>query len=263
MENIANLVLRSATQAPFSTKGSALDHSDFDTNMIIIGNNIIALNNATLISAWSIGTAYTSNQYVLYSSALWKAVASSTGVTPGTDDTKWNLASIGELAHERNKDYEMYVPAGGGLGESTIDSRSLWHGVQAGFKYKKKSLTKSEVQGLYTTPITVVDAPGSGKAIIPVRCWVRYNYDTAPHNSVPFGLSHDTGDTFILYSLGVLESSVSRIVNLVPLDVGTPAATSTQLLENKAIQARASTGSVGSTGQGTIDIYCIYSEITL
>lgn len=263
MDNIADLILRSTTQAPFTTKGSALDHTDFDANMILIGNNIIALNNATLISAWSIATAYTSGQYVLYSSALWKAVASSTGVTPGTDDTKWNLSSIGELAHERNKDTEMYVPSGSGLSEATIDSRAIWHAIQAGFKYKKKSLTKSEVQGLYTTPITVVDAPGAGKAIVPVRCWVRYNYDTAPHNSVPFGLAHDTANTFILYSLAVLESTITRILNLVPMDVGTPAASSSQILENKAIQAIASAGSVGTTGQGTIDIYCIYSEITL
>ena len=39
--------------------------------------------------AWVAGTAYTAGQRVTYSGSVWEAVASSTGVTPGTDGKKW------------------------------------------------------------------------------------------------------------------------------------------------------------------------------
>lgn len=107
MPNIEDLTLRSTTQAPFTTKGEALTLAEGDQNLIIIGQSIIALNNATLISAWAIGAAYTSSSFVLYDDKLWKGLASSTGVQPGTDDTKWRRASIGELAHLPNKDTKI------------------------------------------------------------------------------------------------------------------------------------------------------------
>lgn len=40
-------------------------------------------------AAWAVGTAYTAGLVVKYNSAYWLATASSTGVIPGSDATKW------------------------------------------------------------------------------------------------------------------------------------------------------------------------------
>lgn len=40
-------------------------------------------------AAWAADTAYTVGQRVTHSGSVWEAVAGSTGVTPGTDGTKW------------------------------------------------------------------------------------------------------------------------------------------------------------------------------
>lgn len=42
-------------------------------------------------AAWLVGTPYSAGQTVTYQSNMWLASASSTGVTPGTDPTKWGL----------------------------------------------------------------------------------------------------------------------------------------------------------------------------
>lgn len=39
--------------------------------------------------AWLVGTGYTVGQRVTHTGSVWEAVAASTGITPGTDTTKW------------------------------------------------------------------------------------------------------------------------------------------------------------------------------
>ena len=43
-------------------------------------------------AAWDSGTSYTVGQSVTYGNQMWLASAPSTGVTPGTDQTKWALS---------------------------------------------------------------------------------------------------------------------------------------------------------------------------
>lgn len=40
-------------------------------------------------AAWASGTAYTTGQRATHAGSVWEAVAGSTGITPGTDATKW------------------------------------------------------------------------------------------------------------------------------------------------------------------------------
>ncbi len=56
----------------------------------------LAMVNAT---AWASGTAYTANQCVIYAGQAYRAIAGSTGVTPGTDPSKWRLLGFDATAY--------------------------------------------------------------------------------------------------------------------------------------------------------------------
>lgn len=60
-------------------------------NPLVLTTGMLLSSTAALSSyaSWSAGTAYTIGQFVTYNNKDWKAAAGSTGVTPGTDPTKW------------------------------------------------------------------------------------------------------------------------------------------------------------------------------
>lgn len=58
-------------------------------SMVAAGTSIAEPDVSVGEAAWAAGTAYTTGQRVTYSGSVWEAVAGSTGVTPGTDGTKW------------------------------------------------------------------------------------------------------------------------------------------------------------------------------
>ena len=57
--------------------------------MLSAGTSIAEPDTGRGEAVWASGTAYTVGQRVTYSGSVWEAVASSTGVTPGTDGRKW------------------------------------------------------------------------------------------------------------------------------------------------------------------------------
>lgn len=58
-------------------------------SMLSAGTSIAEPDTTRGEAAWASGTAYTAGQRVTHSGSVWEAVAASTGVTPGTDGTKW------------------------------------------------------------------------------------------------------------------------------------------------------------------------------
>ncbi|HQY37909.1 MAG TPA: hypothetical protein PLE21_00290 [Giesbergeria sp.] len=57
--------------------------------MLSAGTSIAEPDTTRGEAVWASGTAYTVGQRVTHSGSVWEAVASSTGVTPGTDGKKW------------------------------------------------------------------------------------------------------------------------------------------------------------------------------
>lgn len=112
LANIDSIILRSVTQSPYTTKGSSLTYTEEDQNFIKIADAIKELNaqNVSNFTAWNSGTSYgvtTPPTYVSYASNIYRAVGNSTGITPGTDLTKWVIASAGEFAHLQNTDIKL------------------------------------------------------------------------------------------------------------------------------------------------------------
>ena len=57
--------------------------------MVVTGTTIAEPDATRGEVAWLVGTSYTVGQRVTHLGSVWEAVATSTGVTPGTDGTKW------------------------------------------------------------------------------------------------------------------------------------------------------------------------------
>ena len=112
---IENIILRTVSHSPLVTKGSTLTWEEEDNNFGYIYDSLYALENpdVTLFEAYDSGTSYESGDYVSYSGNIWRFINAipATGVTPGTDPLTWELASIGEFAHQQNHD--TYLDFGG------------------------------------------------------------------------------------------------------------------------------------------------------
>lgn len=112
LASIGNLILRTVTKAPYTTKGSSISWVEEDQNFIILGDAIKELNaqNTNNFTAWNSGISYgvtTPPTYVSHNNNIYRAVGSGTGITPGTDVTKWLITSAGEFAHTQNTDTKL------------------------------------------------------------------------------------------------------------------------------------------------------------
>ena len=135
-----NLLLRSVSNPPLTTKGSQLTSTEMDMNWVEIYNALKELSQSSYIDAYDNGVTYVLDDYVMYDSQIWKcAAATVSAVTPGTDATKWQ---------------EKYA--------SDLVGRSF-----NGWKALNKTLTKAEVLTLNSANggygHEILPKPGVGK----------------------------------------------------------------------------------------------------
>ena len=106
---IADLILRETVFPPLTTKGSELDYSEHDANIIEIYNQFVSLISGGGLTPYAPATPYTGLVYVSHNGNIWKhvGVGTSTGVTPGTNPAVWMITSIGELVHQQNTDQAL------------------------------------------------------------------------------------------------------------------------------------------------------------
>lgn len=104
-----DILLRTTSNPPLTTKGSDLTWTEGDANWIEIYNALIALNSVNGLAVYDPGTTYTGTIFVAYNQNVWKHVSGSpsTGVTPGSNPAVWQLSSVGELSHQQNTDTYM------------------------------------------------------------------------------------------------------------------------------------------------------------
>lgn len=104
-----DLILRSESHSPLTTKGSELTYAELDGNFINLYDYLIAMNSDSGIAPYDNTATYTGTEYVSYNGNIYVHISatSTTGVLPDTDPTKWQLTSIGALAHQQNTD--MYL----------------------------------------------------------------------------------------------------------------------------------------------------------
>lgn len=114
--------------------------------MMAAGTSIPAVDASVGEVAWAAGTAYSAGQRVNHGGSIWESVASSTGVTPGTDGTKWLRA--GPSNRMAPFDDELHTRA--------VATGSMTYVLRPGFF---TGLALWGLQGDHLT-ITIYDAPG-------------------------------------------------------------------------------------------------------
>lgn len=121
--------------------------------------------------------------------------------------------------------------------------------------YTKVSISSAEILDLFTTPKTVYAAPGAGEMLFPVSVLWVLNYGTAAY-ATNINLRVRMGGTMMQNSavLGQTGDSYS----LQPLAGGSFALD----LSNTAITIDVQTGNP-TAGDGTVDVYILYTTITL
>ena len=74
-----DLKLRVTSNAPLTTKGSALTWVELDANWIEIYNAFVALSQSSYVDAYSAAVTYddTIKNYVMYNGQMWKCIAAS------------------------------------------------------------------------------------------------------------------------------------------------------------------------------------------
>lgn len=106
--NVDNLILRQTDYPPLVNKDDFLDNADFDSNMINIYDDLVALCLTNGVIAYDISTEYDDAviNYATYDGRLWKFVNAvpSVNVTPGTNEAYWIEVFPTELAHRKNSD---------------------------------------------------------------------------------------------------------------------------------------------------------------
>lgn len=106
MAGIEDIILRTTSNPPLTTKGSELTWVELDNNFIKIYNALVAQYISSYIPAYDGGATYDDvvNNYAFYGNKIYKwqnAIAGNT--TPGTGGD-WSVVWAAELAHRKNSD---------------------------------------------------------------------------------------------------------------------------------------------------------------
>ena len=206
------------------------------------------------------GTSYEvanppSKRYAMYNNILWKFIGASpaTGVTPGTDATKWEKTYCAELAHFVGEDTLL---ASGTADEVTAaEIRAYLDATQE----VTLALSAADLKTLSTTVgIEIVAAPGAGFAIEVESASIKYNYVTTAFGAaISPSLKTDTAaypQANCLVDFTATSSKFGRFQVLQDSSI--------QVVEDKALKVYSQYAAT-ATGAGNAVIYLKYRIITL
>ena len=106
-DHVQDILLREVIHAVLATNGAELTLTEIDNSFISIYNDIVGLDNPGAIPAWDEDVSYntTNLRYVSHDSLLWLGLQDANkGNTPQDVSAFWARVSVGQLAHEINKD---------------------------------------------------------------------------------------------------------------------------------------------------------------
>lgn len=262
---LVDYLLRLVSQAPYTTKGTALTPTELDENALILLNALVALENPGVeIDSYDPLTNYTGTMYVAFDSKLWKHIAAGTtsGVTPGTDPTKWTQVQISTLVHERNNDDQLSGLVGGLTRTVTIEQ--LYNLLAGGdIKTFDVTITSAEILALNATP-KVLASPGAGNAIQLISCRAEILWQDSPAS-----ISYATNTTLNIKADGAdrVQATVASLLAATKamccvIGLTTGVVDQTQIVTDADLIAEVP---VGDPTLGDFDIIVsgIYREVTL
>jgi len=128
-----------------------------------------------------------------------------------------------------------------------------------GISFIKIPITSAQILALNTTPIVLVSAPGVGKLVKVLDCFLRYNFVTSEYNTnIDPTVKYTTdGDSSLFDYIGLLSNTESQIRS-----GGNNMAFNTKLFVNDSVELVSISGDP-LDGDSTIDVYIAYQIITL
>lgn len=104
-----DIILRTETFAPLTTKGSELTAKELDLNLVYIYRDLVAKALAGGVPAYDNVKVYEQTEAATYNGRTWLFINATpeAGVTPGSDITKWVELDPAELIHRRNSDEKL------------------------------------------------------------------------------------------------------------------------------------------------------------
>lgn len=226
--DLDSIVLRETSHPPLSTKGSELTYAEWDAQTTKIYDAIQSIVSGTNVTAYDAGTTYDDSssdvylKFAGYDGRIWQAIGSHSGNTP-EEGTFWTQVTLAELLPDVLK----------------VADQSASDGVVV--KHKKLTIESADVLTLNATPITIVDAPGSGYAIEVMSASVSVDFDTTPYATyTDIELKNAGSDLAQAKAIGALAASVSRRSNFAISPQ--PTAAQTVMTENTALQVTVNDG---------------------
>ena len=153
--NSENLILRTATHAPLTTKGTYLDIADFDGNNINIYEDFVNLATSEEIADYNVGTTYDSvlEKYCTYNGRTYQYINGSATMGNLPTNTSYFIEIFPtELAHQKNRD--TILDEGGTDEVSANEIRSF---IDAGLT----STTNLSITGHTTNSLVIESSTGT------------------------------------------------------------------------------------------------------
>ena len=136
-----------------------------------------------------------------------------------------------------------------------------WQGLTYGTTQDTTiTIATAAVLTLNATPVTIVAAPGSGKAIEVVSASVKLDFNSAAYATVNTVILETSGATERQFDVDILDATVSTVRKMIAIHAS--GATDTQLIDNAALTVKAKTSNP-TTGDSDIKVYLRYRIIDL
>lgn len=141
---------------------------------------------------------------------------------------------------------------------NAIDAAYDYTDQQNVVKIKKVSLTSAQILSLFTTPKELIPAQ-SGKLFIVRHIFQKYTHVTTPYTTTTWRIGYN-GITFGFVNLTAIITSADNAESLYPVSPSV-SASGTSYVNLPLVLGATTSDPTG--GDGTLDLYITYYEITL
>ena len=148
-------------------------------------------------------------------------------------------------------DARLFTRAG-----STIKEIGLQNSLVGTVQYATRTLTSAEILALATTPITLIAAPGAGKAIVPSKVYCRLNYNKFNYKNINLFIKLNGANNDVAGGSSIIGSSLTRITQLTSSNDNLNTASDLTLIENASLIAYLNLNP--TVGNSTMDILIEY-----
>jgi hypothetical protein len=104
-----DIILRSVSNPPLVTKGSALTFTELDDNFIEVYNYLLSLNNGGDLPLFDMATTYSLGDIVKYGGKIYNYISGTpaSGLNPVSYPANWAETTLGVVAHLHNTDTKL------------------------------------------------------------------------------------------------------------------------------------------------------------